>query len=200
MIVEVPNKYWRQKIPLHVLHGHYCSLHLGRRGIWTKDQGFMSVTQMKTSSRDWKVWLQISTQPRKLSASLPITAQMWILDSGFTCLACFAQTLNSALAMVLWYHPLLISERSPVGFRLGAQKLFSLLFRCYLIDWCHTLTLGTIYPSTKIGTRHRSSKTTAWPANVKKNKVLPLQSTGEKRKEEINYTVQLVSCQYWYIL
>jgi hypothetical protein len=34
---------------------------------------------------------------------------------------------SSALAMVLWYHPRLISERSPVRFRLGAQKLFSSL-------------------------------------------------------------------------
>jgi hypothetical protein len=31
-------------------------------------------------------------------------------------------------------------------------------------------------------------------------KVLPLQSTGEERKEEINSTVQLVTCQYWYKL
>jgi hypothetical protein len=31
-------------------------------------------------------------------------------------------------------------------------------------------------------------------------KVLPLQSTGEERKEEINFTVQLVACQYWYKL
>jgi hypothetical protein len=31
-------------------------------------------------------------------------------------------------------------------------------------------------------------------------KVLPLQSTGEERKEENNSTVQLVNCQYWYKL
>jgi hypothetical protein len=31
-------------------------------------------------------------------------------------------------------------------------------------------------------------------------KVLQLQSTGEERKEEINSTVQLVTCQYWYKL
>jgi hypothetical protein len=31
-------------------------------------------------------------------------------------------------------------------------------------------------------------------------KVLPLQSTGEERKEEINSSVQLVTCQYWYKL
>jgi hypothetical protein len=31
-------------------------------------------------------------------------------------------------------------------------------------------------------------------------KVLPLQSTGETRKEEINSTLQLVTCQYWYKL
>jgi hypothetical protein len=31
-------------------------------------------------------------------------------------------------------------------------------------------------------------------------KVLPLQSTGEERKEENNSTLQLVNCQYWYKL
>jgi hypothetical protein len=31
-------------------------------------------------------------------------------------------------------------------------------------------------------------------------RVLPLQSTGEERKEEINSTVQLVKYQYWYKL
>jgi hypothetical protein len=41
---------------------------------------------------------------------------------------------STALAMVLWYHPRLISERWPARFRLGAQKLLSSLFRCYLTD------------------------------------------------------------------
>jgi hypothetical protein len=42
--------------------------------------------------------------------------------------------IASALAMVLWYHPRLISKRSLARFQLGAQKLFSSLFRCYLTD------------------------------------------------------------------
>jgi hypothetical protein len=44
-----------------------------------------------------------------------------------------------------------------------------------------------------------TTDTTARPAHVEKKKVLPLQSTGEERKEE-NSTVQLVICQYWYKL
>jgi hypothetical protein len=80
----------------------------------------------------------------------------------------------------------------------GCTKTSS-LFCCYFTDWCHTLTFGTIYPSTKIRTWHRSNKQ-ARPAHVEKKKGLPLQSTGEERKEEINSTVQLVTCQYWYKL
>jgi hypothetical protein len=44
-----------------------------------------------------------------------------------------------------------------------------------------------------------ATETTARPAHVEKKKVLPLQSSGEERKED-KYTVQLVACQYWYKL
>jgi hypothetical protein len=44
-----------------------------------------------------------------------------------------------------------------------------------------------------------TTEATARPAQVEKNKVLPLQSTVEERKEE-NSTVQLVTCKYWYKL
>jgi hypothetical protein len=40
--------------------------------------------------------------------------------------------VRSLLSVVLWFHTCLISKRLPVQFWLGAQKLFSPLYRCHL--------------------------------------------------------------------
>jgi hypothetical protein len=125
----------------------------------------------------------------------------------------------SALAMVLWYRPRLISERSPVWFQLGALQLLSPLFRCHVTDWRHILMLGAIYPPQK-SPSHRAQNNTARvntekdnmliPPTWRKKRVLPQQSTGEERieatKVQVKYSLgeTLVTCkqkkttQYWY--
>jgi hypothetical protein len=91
----------------------------------------------------------------KITLFLRSRVPMHLLDAAASCVNHFLR----ALAMVLWYHPRLISERLPARFRKGAQKNFSLPSSAVtsptdVILWRWA---PSILPQ-KIRTRHRSNK------------------------------------------
>jgi hypothetical protein len=83
---------------------------------------------------------------------------------------------------VLWYHPRLISERLPVRFRLGAQKLFPSLSSTdtsmtYFDIWRHLSSAKIRIGQNNIAATRQQLDPPTW------RPPLPLQSTREERKE-----------------